>query len=253
MEFIEFLKLIKSHHVIGIVGEIGDGKSIVGVALINILYNISLRTQEHKTVLSNVPLGFNHEFLVYYEQLNDIMNALLFVDEIHLIADSRMSHNENNFFTSKITVAVRKRKNQMIWTSQESSQVELRVRNRTTLFIDTYQVGELIFKLTLVSKNRRVLGEIILNLSAWKDDYDTYYIPLPLIEQDEENDPPDNSDIEYVQPPRRKIKKAEPSIQSVMVADELSSDKIAPKVYTDPETGCDNVVLYKKKNKKVKV
>ncbi len=253
MEFIEFLKLIKSHHVIGIVGELGDGKSIVGVALINILYNISLRTQEPKRVLSNVPLGFDHEFLTYYEQLNDIMHSILFVDEIHLIADSRMSHADNNFFTSQITVAVRKRKNQMVWSSQESSQVELRVRNRTTLFIDTHQVGELIFKLVLVSKNRRVLGEIVLNLSAWKDDYDTYYIPLPLIEMDEENDKPNNSDIEYVQPPKRRKKKIEPSTQSVMIADELSNDKITPKVYVDSDSGCDNVVLFKTKNRKVKI
>jgi ABC-type dipeptide/oligopeptide/nickel transport system ATPase component len=252
MELIEFIKLLKSHHVVGIVGELGDGKSILGVALINILYNISVRTDEPKKVLSNIPLNFNHEFLVYYDQLDDIRDSLLFVDEIHLIADSRMSHSDNNFFTSQITVAVRKRKNMMIWTSQETSQVELRVRNRTTLFLDTHQVGDLIFEVTLVSKNRRVLGTIRLSLRAWKDDYDTFYIPLPLIDRDEENSPPDNSDVEYIPTQKRKQKK-QPSNKSLEVADKLNGDVFAPSVHVDKETGSDNLILYKTEKRKANI
>lgn len=253
MDLIEFVKVLKSHHVIGIVGELGDGKSILGVTLINILYNISIRTDEPKKVLSNIPLNFDHEFLIYYDQLENIMNSLLFVDEIHLIADSRMSHNDNNFFTSQITVAVRKRKNQMIWTSQEASQVELRVRNRTTLFLDTHQVGDLVFDITLVSKNRRVLGSIKLSLAGWKDDYNTYYIPLPLIDRDEENEPPDNSDVEYMQPPKRKKNKPVVSDGALTIADRLKSDTVQPTAYAGKEGSSDHVILYKANNKKVYV
>lgn len=253
MDLIEFIKVLKSHHVIGIVGELGDGKSILGISLVNILYNISIRTDEPKRVLSNIPLNFKHELLVYYDQLDDIMHSILFVDEIHLIADSRMSHSDNNFFTSQITVAVRKRKNLMIWTSQEASQVELRVRNRTTLFLDTHQVGDLIFEVTLVSKNRRVLGTIRLSLAGWKDDYDTYYIPLPLIDRGDEDKPFDDPDVEYIQSPKRKKVKKEVSIEALKIADTLKDDLISPTAYADKDGSGDRVVLYKANNKKVYV
>lgn len=186
MNFIEFIREINSHHIIGIVGDLGDGKSILGVALVNIFYNISKFTNTPKSVISNIPLSFNHELIVYYDQLDNISDSMLFIDEIHLIADSRMSHSGTNFFTSQVTVAVRKLKNKMFWTSQETSQVELRVKNRTTLFLNPIHLYNLIFEINLVSKNRQFLGSIILNLDAFKNDYDTYYIPLPLIDRNED-------------------------------------------------------------------
>ena len=190
MDFLEFIKMVKSNHIVGVVGDLGDGKSIVGVAVVVLLRTLSLATREPLNIVSNIPLNCEHSFIEYYDQLDNVFNSLIFIDEIHLIADSRNSHSGTNFFTSGVTVAVRKRKCNMLWTSQESSQVELRVKNRTTLFLNPEKLTndplDLRFKINLVSKNRKLLGDIVLNLDPYKDFYSTYYIPLPLIDRNED-------------------------------------------------------------------
>ena len=193
MEFIDFLRLVDSQHIIGVVGDLGDGKSIAGISLASILRTLSLATQSPKTVISNIPLRYPHEFIEYYDQLEDTSDSIIFVDEIHLLADSRNSQSGTNFFTAGVTVAVRKKKCKMIWTSQETSQVELRVKNRTTLFLNPSRIptddpATLLFKINIISKTRRFLGDIILDLTPYKDDYDTYYIPLPLIDREDDNE-----------------------------------------------------------------
>lgn len=191
MDFIEFMRLVDSQHIIGIVGDLGEGKSIVGASLIAITQTLSRFTNMPLGVVSNIPLRYPHTFVKYYDQLEDIERSLIFVDEIHLLADSRNSQSGTNFFTAGVTVAVRKKRCKMFWTSQETSQVELRVKNRTTLFLNPERVStgnleDLIFKINVVSKTRRFVGDITLNLTPYKDDYDTYYIPLPLIDREAE-------------------------------------------------------------------
>lgn len=186
MEFMDFIKEINSHHIIGIVGDLGDGKSISGIAIIGFLKMFSDLTKNPKAVISNIPTSYNKNPIIYYDELNNLENKILFIDEIHLLADSRNSHGKSNFFTAGITTDVRKRKNKMIWTSQETSQVEKRVRNRTTLFVNPVNIYELIFKLTFVSKTQRFLGDITLNLNVFKNDYSTHYVPQPLLNRDDE-------------------------------------------------------------------
>ena len=145
-------------------------------------------------LVSNVPLGYPHKFIEYYDELDGVDSSIIFIDEIHLIADSRNSHAGTNFFTSGVTVAVRKLKCKLFWTSQESSQVELRVKNRTTLFLNPVKLiedpADLRFKINIVSKTKRLLGDIILDLTPYKDAYDTFYIPLPLIDRTKEEPRP---------------------------------------------------------------
>jgi ABC-type dipeptide/oligopeptide/nickel transport system ATPase component len=180
MEFIEFLHLIKSRHIIGIIGELGDGKSILGVSLVSLLKTLSNYTNTPVSVKSNIPLSFEHELLEYYDQMEGMTNSYIFIDEIHLFADSRMSHDKSNFFVSGITTDVRKAKNKMFWTSQESSQVELRVKNRTTLFLKPILLWDLFFEISVISQNRTLLGTIVLNLDPFKNEYDTNYIPQSM-------------------------------------------------------------------------
>lgn len=192
MEFLEFLRLVNSQHIVGVVGDLGDGKSIVGVSVMSMLRTLSLATGTPLHVTSNIPLAYPHKFIEYYDELDNVQESLIFVDEIHLIADSRNSQSGTNFFTSGVTVAVRKKKCKMLWTSQETSQVELRVKNRTTLFLNPTRINpddndDLRFKINIISKTKRLLGDIILDLAPYKNDYDTYYIPLPLIDREEDN------------------------------------------------------------------
>jgi ABC-type dipeptide/oligopeptide/nickel transport system ATPase component len=188
MEFIEFLQLINSRHIIGIIGEIGDGKSILGISIISIFKSLGDCTNNPKLVKSNIPLTFDHELLEYYDQMDNMKNSLIFIDEIHLFADSRMSHNKSNFFVSGITTDVRKAKNKLFWTSQESSQVELRVKNRTTLFLKPVPLWDLIFEVGVISQNRHLLGTIVLDLDPFKDEYDTNYIPQTMMNRDDQED-----------------------------------------------------------------
>lgn len=190
MDLIEFLMTVRAHNIIGIVGDLGDGKSIVGVSLVSILRTLSRPSQQPLTVSSNIPLSYHHNFIEYYDQMDNLFNTLIFIDEIHIIADSRNTHDKKNFFTSGVTMKVRKTGSQMFWTSQESSQVELRVRNRTTLFLNPIKVSQdptdLNFKINMVSKYKRFLGDITLNLEGFKNDYSTHYIPIPLLNRDDE-------------------------------------------------------------------
>ena len=188
MEFIEFLQLVKSRHIIGIIGELGDGKSILGVGIVSLLKSLSDCTNTPKTVKSNIPLSFDHELLEYYDQMNNMRESLIFIDEIHLVADSRQSHDKSNFFVSGITTDVRKAANKLFWTSQESSQVELRVKNRTTLFLKPVHLWDLIFEVSVISQNRHLLGTIVLNLDCFKDEYSTNYIPQSMMVRDDGED-----------------------------------------------------------------
>lgn len=186
MYLIEFINTINANNIIGIVGDLGDGKSIVGVSVVSMIRTLSLITDTPLTVSSNIPLKYPHHFIEYYDQLDNLFDTLIFMDEIHLIADSRNSHGKQNFFTSGVTMKVRKTGSKMVWTSQETSQVELRVRNRTTLFLNPIKLNDLVFKISLVSKHKRFLGDIILNLEGFKDDYSTNYVPLPLLTREED-------------------------------------------------------------------
>lgn len=200
MDFIEFIRTVSGHHIIGCVGDLGDGKSITGISVISMLRTLSLATEAPYQVASNIPLAYPHHFIEYYDQLDNLSDTLIFIDEIHLIADSRNSHGKSNFFTTGVTMKVRKTKSLMFWTSQETSQVEMRVRNRTTLYLNPVKVSDdptnLFFKINLISKNKRLLGDIILNLEGFKNDYSTYYIPLALLNrEDEEKDEDDYLDM----------------------------------------------------------
>ena len=191
MEFLEFIKLVRGNFIVGIVGDLGDGKSITGVSVVSMLRILSMATKQPLQVASNIPLAYKHKLIEYYDELDNLFNTVIFVDEIHLIADSRRSQGTSNFFTSGVTMKVRKTGSQMIWTSQETSQVEKRVRNRTTLYLNPVKLyldpNDLHFKIDTVSKHGRGMGSIILNLDPFKNDYSTNYIPLELMERDKED------------------------------------------------------------------
>ena len=86
-----------------------------------------------------------------------------------------------NFFTSGITMDVRKFDNKFFWTSQASHQVEKRVRERTLLFLHPRQVDTLIFEIALTNIVDSEYDKVIINLNGFKDLYDTRYKPSPLM------------------------------------------------------------------------
>ena len=185
MNTIEFLQEIEREYIIGIVGDLGDGKTISGISISTILKILYRSVGTDKLLLTNVPVSYHHELLEYYHQLDNRNNCLIFIDEIHTAADSRMSMKKTNFFTSGITMDVRKFDNKLIWTSQESSQVEKRVRNRTKLFLHPIQIQPLVFDIALKNIIEKPLGNIIIDLNKFKNLYDTKYKPEPLLLEEE--------------------------------------------------------------------
>lgn len=187
INIINFLQELERHYVIGIVGDLGDGKTITGISLLILLDKLYEMVDQKKTILTNVPLACNHELLEHYNQLEDRENTLIFIDELHQNADSRKSMKGENFFTSGITMDVRKKDNKFIWTSQESGQVEKRVRNRTILFLHPKQIDTLVFEIAFTNVVGHEYDSVIINLNVFKDLYDTHYKPNPLRVEDEDD------------------------------------------------------------------
>ena len=181
MNVVEFLQEIERHYVIGIVGDLGDGKTITGISLLILLDQLYAITDKPKSVLTNVPIASDHELLEYYDQLEGRKHTLIFMDELHQNADSRQSMKGQNFFTSGINMDVRKFDNKFLWTSQASHQVEKRVRERTLLFLHPRQIAPLEFEIAFTNIVGNAYDKIELNLNVFKDLYDTTYKPFPLM------------------------------------------------------------------------
>jgi hypothetical protein len=186
MNFIEFVHEIKDNHVVGVVGDLGDGKTITGVFLSILFTLLYSRFEPNQSLLTNVPVTVEHEFLEYYSQLEERKNTIIFLDELHQTADCRTSMKGSNFFTSGITMDVRKFQNKLIWTSQESGQVEKRVRNRTLLYLKPRKIFDLVFEISMHDVKDHGYDSIKLNLDGFKNLYDTHYKPFPLIKDEDE-------------------------------------------------------------------
>lgn len=183
MNVLEFLSEVERHFIIGIVGDLGDGKTITGISLLILLDQLYKLTDQPKSVLTNVPIKSEYELLEYYDQLDGRKDTLIFMDELHQNADSRQSMKGQNFFTSGITMDVRKFNNKFLWTSQASHQVEKRVRERTLLFVHPRQISPLVFEIAFTNVIGNAYDKIELNLNVFKDLYDTHYKPFPLMSQ----------------------------------------------------------------------
>jgi len=184
MNFIEFMQEVRSNYVIGVVGDLGDGKTITGVFLSILLNLIYSRFIPQQSLLTNVPVTVDQEYLEYYGQLEERKNTIIFMDELHQTADCRTSMKGSNFFTSGITMDVRKFDNKFIWTSQESTQVEKRVRNRTLLYLKPRKIFNLVFEISMHDIKDHGYDSIKLNLDGFKNLYDTHYKPFALMEND---------------------------------------------------------------------
>jgi len=123
MNVLELLAEIERNHIIGIVGMLGDGKTISGVSMVGLFQLLNENLGIHRSILSNVPLSIDHELLEHYEQLEDRKETLIFIDEIHQNADSRSWQAQSTFFTTGITMDVRTYQNKFFYTSHYSNQL----------------------------------------------------------------------------------------------------------------------------------
>ena len=125
--------------IIGIIGEMGSGKTLSAVYLASILkqrgyYIIS----NMKNFLLNDDLLTNPDML---KELDAKKKYLIIIDEIYVYADSRRSASKKNLLLSYLIFQSRKRNLDIIYTEQKFTSVDIRIRNLTNLFILPHYYG----------------------------------------------------------------------------------------------------------------
>ena len=118
--------------IIGIVGSMGGGKTILMTSFAHKYF------KNGSDVYANYGLRFKFNPLRMSDISNcdhDFNNALLAIDEIHLFMDSRQSMTKNSRIISYFITQSRKRNLVLIYTTQQSGQVDKRLRANTDYFI----------------------------------------------------------------------------------------------------------------------
>lgn len=128
----------------GVFGGLGQGKTVTALHFLN-FWNL-----QGKPILSNVHLGIPYQYmdmeLIYEKGKNDteyFKNKVLFIDEMHLLMESRRSGASVNVdFSQNILIQLGKLDCTFIYTSQLLSQVDLRIREMTKYFIFCSKVSK---------------------------------------------------------------------------------------------------------------
>jgi len=125
--------------IIGIIGEMGSGKTLSTVYLASILknkgYNIISNMKNFKL---NDDLLYNPNML---KELDTKKKYLIIIDEIYVYADSRRSASKKNLLLSYLLFQSRKRNLDIIYTAQKFTSIDIRIRNLTNLFILPHYYG----------------------------------------------------------------------------------------------------------------
>lgn len=126
---------------IGIVGDRGDGKTLLLTALLREDYDNGLN------IFSNYSLFFpkprfkgqlppqKRTFKDIVTMPEELRNASVGLDELHIGADSRQSMNKSNLILSKLITQMRKRNLDVYYTTQRLNSIDKRLRQQTDFFI----------------------------------------------------------------------------------------------------------------------
>jgi len=115
--------------IIGIIGELGIGKTLSGVKEAYKAYKSNL------TVFSNHPLNFEHTKITHPDQFECLKNGFVFVDELWHMLDSYNSNTEKAKFITRILLRSRKKDIHLCYTEQYLKQVHKRIRRVTDIWI----------------------------------------------------------------------------------------------------------------------
>ncbi len=115
--------------IIGIIGELGIGKTMSGVKETHKAYKSNL------TIFSNHPLAFPHIKITHPDQFEDIKNGFCFADELWHLLDSYNSNTERAKFITRILLRSRKKDIHLCYTEQYLKQVHKRIRRVTDIWI----------------------------------------------------------------------------------------------------------------------
>jgi hypothetical protein len=116
--------------IVGFIGELGTGKTL------SMTWFAENKFHKHKIpVYANY--GFKHrkQFLKKPDDMKNLKNGCIALDEVWLWLDSRAFMKKQNKFLSGILLKSRRRGLDILYTAQDFSQVEKRLRNITDILV----------------------------------------------------------------------------------------------------------------------
>jgi ABC-type dipeptide/oligopeptide/nickel transport system ATPase component len=132
--------------ILGIVGEMGSGKTLL---MTYFLYGDFL---ENRQIYSNYHLEFKYSLIKLKELIEkakhkeQLKNATIGIDEIHIFFESRRSGSKKNIVGSYLVTQSRKRSLDIVYTTQFFYQVEKRIRDNTQYLIRSHKVADDVYQ-----------------------------------------------------------------------------------------------------------
>jgi len=176
------------------VGTMGSGKTL---SMVKEAYSYYLKGYK---ILSNMNLEFpytkitNKYIMEFAKNKQQIYKSVILIDELHTFMDSRRSVGKKNLLGSYFVTQTRKQQVKLMGTTQHRHQIDKRIRDNTTVFIDCEKV-----ELPIVYKENKVL--LITNHINTRDKYEKtvfigndyfklYDTEETIFEEDEDEDKP---------------------------------------------------------------
>ena len=116
--------------IVGIIGELGTGKTLT----LTYMAEAKFRRKGIK-VFANYGYKNRHKFIKKPDMLDTIKNGCVALDEVWLWMDSRNFATKGNKVIGKILLKSRRRGLDIMYTAQSFDQVEKRLRNVTDILI----------------------------------------------------------------------------------------------------------------------
>jgi len=117
----------------GIEGDIGQGKTLVMTH-----FAVQEYRRFRKPIVSNYHLfGIPHRYvtlddlMIMVDSEEELRNLVLLIDELHMLADSRMSASKKNRLFSYFALQTGKEDVNFYYTTQTFGQVDIRIREQT--------------------------------------------------------------------------------------------------------------------------
>ena len=173
---------------IGFFGYKGSGKTLAMVLFGYLFY------LDSKKILANLKLTYKHEIVDVKDIVElspNLINSVILLDEIHMIADSRVSGAFQNRAMSYFVLQSRHRSCHVLYTTQFGGQVDKRIRENTDIKVicENLHIGsdgdgfEDVFR--IVVQDKRTYPYSISELTIYGkpiwDMYNTDYIINPFL------------------------------------------------------------------------
>lgn len=127
------IKKLISPRIVGVIGAMGSGKTLFATSL-------AFKLKDNYKIMTNYEVSFRDDVITpdkmgaFFDRVNKVNDdTLMIIDEFHIFTDSRLSSSRHNILMSYFITQTRKQNIQLIYTTQQFGQVDVRVRDNTDL------------------------------------------------------------------------------------------------------------------------